>query len=134
MIIMMMMIYFCGMADQREAFSLISSGIIVRDPPHLRSPRTGFEPAQNLNSGQLSEIVQYTTVQLFDHSYSNLTCIHLKINESWYINYLWSADLSKSFSQLIVLILTFLNQQLIISSPYFFKTFKSVGLPLLLIL
>ena len=37
------------------------------------------------------------------------------------LHYLGLADLSKSFSQLIVSIFTFLNQQLITFSQYFFK-------------
>ena len=41
------------------------------------------------------------------------------------LHYSWSADLLKTFSQLIVAILTFLNQLLII----FFNRFKNVWLP-----
>ena len=37
---------FCGMVDQRKAFSLISSRI-------SDTPRAGFEPAQNLSSGSV---------------------------------------------------------------------------------
>ena len=51
---MMKMNWFCGMVDQRRAFSLISS----RDHCHRSSPsrisdtpRSEFEPAQNLSSG-----------------------------------------------------------------------------------
>ena len=51
---MMVMNFFCGLVDQREAFRLISS----RDHRQRSSPsrisntlRTGFEPAQNLSSG-----------------------------------------------------------------------------------
>ena len=52
----------------------------------------------------------------------------LKINDLWYITTLWSAELSKSFSQLIMSIFIF--------SQYFFQQilksvndWKSVGLP-----
>ena len=50
----MMMNCFCGMVDQLEALSLISSrGPCQRSSP-LRiseTPQAGFEPAQNLSSG-----------------------------------------------------------------------------------
>ena len=45
---------FCGMVDQRKVFSLISSrDHCQRSSPSRISgtPRTGFEPAQNLSSG-----------------------------------------------------------------------------------
>ena len=51
---LMMMNYFCGMADRRKAFSLISSrDHCQRSSPSWISdtPRAGFEPAQNLSSG-----------------------------------------------------------------------------------
>ena len=55
MIIMMMMINcFCGMVDQRKAFSLISSpDHCQRSSPSRISnpPQAGFELAQNLSSG-----------------------------------------------------------------------------------
>ena len=54
MMMMMKMNCFCGMVDQRKAFSLISS----RDPCQRfspwwisDSPWAGFEPVQNLSSG-----------------------------------------------------------------------------------
>ena len=58
--IMMMMNYFCGVADQRKAFSHISSlGHCQKFSPLQIYPTTwaGFEPAQNLSSG-LNEFVQ----------------------------------------------------------------------------
>ena len=45
----------------------------------------------------------------------------LELTSHGIFHYLWSADLSKSFSQLIVLIFTFLNT--------FFNRFESVELP-----
>ena len=51
---MMMMNCFCCMVDRRKAFSLISSrNHCQRSWPSQISdtPRAGFEPAQNLNSG-----------------------------------------------------------------------------------
>ena len=51
---MMMMNCFCGMVDQRKAFSLISSrDHCQRSSPSRISdtPRAGFEPEQNLSSG-----------------------------------------------------------------------------------
>ena len=51
---LMMMNCFCGMVDQRKAFSLISSrDHCQRSPPSQISdaPRAGFELAQNLSSG-----------------------------------------------------------------------------------
>ena len=50
----MMMNCFCGMADRRKAFVLISSrNDCQRSSPSRISnpPRAGFEPAQNLSSG-----------------------------------------------------------------------------------
>ena len=52
-LLMMMMNSFCGMVDQRKAFSLISSrDHCQRSSPSRISdtPRAGFEPAQNLSS------------------------------------------------------------------------------------
>ena len=49
-----MMNLFCGMVDQRKAFSLISSRVHCQrpSPPWISdTPRAGFEPAQNLSSG-----------------------------------------------------------------------------------
>ena len=54
MVMVMMMNFFCGMVDQRKAFSLISSrDHCQRSSPSRISdtPRAGFEPAQNLSSG-----------------------------------------------------------------------------------
>ena len=55
MVMMMKMINcFCGMFDQRKAFSLISRlDHCQRSSPSRISdtPRAGFEPAQNLSSG-----------------------------------------------------------------------------------
>ena len=52
--VMMMMNCFCGMVDQRKAYSLIPSwGHCWRSSPS-QTPNTlqaGFEHAQNLNSG-----------------------------------------------------------------------------------
>ena len=51
---LMTMNYFCGMADRRKAFSLISSqNHCQRFSPSQISdtPLAGFEPAQNLSSG-----------------------------------------------------------------------------------
>ena len=53
MTIMMMMNCFCGMVDQRKAFSLISSWDHCQRSSPLRisdTPRAGFEPVQNLSS------------------------------------------------------------------------------------
>ena len=50
----------------------------------------------------------------------------LKLTNHGIAHYLWSTDLSKSFSQLIVSIFTFLNQLLIIFSQYFFNRFKVI--------
>ena len=53
-IYMMIMNCFCGMADRRKAFTLISSrDHCQRSSPSRISdtPRAGFEPAQSLNSG-----------------------------------------------------------------------------------
>ena len=50
----MMMNCFCGMVDQRKAFSLISSwDYYQRSSPSQISntPQAGFEPAHNLSSG-----------------------------------------------------------------------------------
>ena len=46
----------------------------------------------------------------------------IKVTESGYIELLWSANLSKSFSQLIVSILIF-------SQYFFFNRFSPVGFP-----
>ena len=54
LMMMMMMNCFCGMVDQRKAFSLISSrDHCQRSSPSRISdtPGAGFEPAQNLSSG-----------------------------------------------------------------------------------
>ena len=51
---MMMMNCFCGMVDQRKAFSLISSRDHCQRPSLPRisdKPRVGFEPVQNLSAG-----------------------------------------------------------------------------------
>ena len=53
MMIMMMMNCFCGMADRRNAFSLISSQDHCQRSSTLRISDTstvGFEPAENLSS------------------------------------------------------------------------------------
>ena len=53
-VFMMMMNCVCGMADQRKAFSFISSrDHCQRSSPSqiADTPRAGFEPAQNLSSG-----------------------------------------------------------------------------------
>ena len=54
MIMMMMMNGFCGMVDWRKAINLIASrDYCQRSSPSRISdtPRAGFEPARNLNSG-----------------------------------------------------------------------------------
>ena len=54
MMVMMMMNFFCGMVDQRKAFSLISSWDHYQRSSLSRisdTPQAGFEPAQNLSSG-----------------------------------------------------------------------------------
>ena len=54
MMMMMMMNCFCGMVEQRKAFSLISSRDHCRRSLPLRisdRPQAGFEPEQNLSSG-----------------------------------------------------------------------------------
>ena len=66
MMMMMMMNFFCGMVDRRKAFSLISSRdhCQISSPSQISdTPRAGFEPAQNLNSGlfELSCAVVITT-------------------------------------------------------------------------
>ena len=48
-----MMNCFCGMLADKRRLALIPAGTIVRDPHHRKSPRAGFEPAQNLSSGSL---------------------------------------------------------------------------------
>ena len=51
---MMMVNCFSGMVDRRKAFNLISSRDHCQRSSPLRisdTPRTGFEPAQNLSSG-----------------------------------------------------------------------------------
>ena len=53
----------------------------------------------------------------------------LKLTSHGILPYFWSAELSKSFYQLIVSIFPFLNQQIIMFSQHFFSRFKSVGLP-----
>ena len=56
---MMMMICFCGMVERRKAFSLISGGDnCQRSSPSCISdtPRTGFEPAQSMSSGLVERI------------------------------------------------------------------------------
>ena len=52
----------------------------------------------------------------------------LKLTSHSMLHYLWSVDLSKSFSRLIVPIFTFLNQ-LSFFFQSFYNIFKSVGLP-----
>ena len=52
---------FCGMVDRRKVFSLISSrDHRQRSSPSRIShtPRVVFEPAQNLSSGWLNEVMQ----------------------------------------------------------------------------
>ena len=52
--LLMMMNCFCGMVDQRKAFSLISSrNHCQRSSPSRISdkPQAGFQPVQNLSSG-----------------------------------------------------------------------------------
>ena len=54
MMMMMMMICFCGVVDQRKAFSLISSRIHCQRSSTSRfsdTPRAGFEPVQKPISG-----------------------------------------------------------------------------------
>ena len=54
MMMMTMMNCFCGMVEQRKAFSLNSSRNHCQRSSPLRisdTPRAGFEPAQNLSSG-----------------------------------------------------------------------------------
>ena len=49
-----MMNCFCGMADQRKVFSLVSSQDYCQKSSLLRisgTPRARFEPEQNLSSG-----------------------------------------------------------------------------------
>ena len=53
----------------------------------------------------------------------------LKLTRHGIWHRLWSADLSKRFSRLIVSIFTFLNQELISILNIFVNRFKSVGLP-----
>ena len=55
-------------------------------------------------------------------SLSTFVTFFIKVTESGYIELLWSADLSKSFSQLIVSILIF-------SQYFFFNRFFPVGFP-----
>ena len=60
----MMMNCFCGMVDQRKAFSLISSGDhCQRSTPLLISdaPWAGFEPVQNLSSGLVDQYQNHST-------------------------------------------------------------------------
>ena len=60
---MMMMICFCDMVEQRKAFSLISGGgNCQRSSPSRSSntPRTGFEPVQSMSSGLVER--SYTVV------------------------------------------------------------------------
>ena len=66
---MMMMNCFCGMVDRRKSFSPISSrDHCQRSSPSriFNTPRAGFEPAQNLNSGlvEWSYAVVKTTTPL----------------------------------------------------------------------
>ena len=54
MMMMMMMICFCGMVERRKTFSLISGGDNCQTSSPSRifdTPRTGFEPAQSMSSG-----------------------------------------------------------------------------------
>ena len=50
----------------------------------------------------MSFFVTFFVYSDFTSVYSPVNIIKLKVNESRYIAYLWSADLSKIFSQLIV--------------------------------
>ena len=61
MMMMMMMNCFCGMVDQRKAFSLISSQTIVRDPHHQESPtrrEQEFKLDRTQVQAELNEAVQ----------------------------------------------------------------------------
>ena len=84
---MMMMNCFCGMVDQRKAFSLISS----RDHCHRSSPSwisdtplAGSEPAQNLSSGlnEWSCAVVITTTPR-RHNYSVSLRVRPKCWKMW---------------------------------------------------
>ena len=74
---------------------------------------------------QVKQYIIFRKIQIVNY--------HLKLTSHGILHYFWSADLSKSSSQLIVSwkymivsILTFLNQKLIIFSQYYFNRF--VGL------
>ena len=79
---MMMMDCFCGMVDQRKAFSLISSqDHWQRSSPSRISdtPRAGFEPAHSLSSGlvEWSCAVVITTTPRTWHVFLYLSFVYL---------------------------------------------------------
>ena len=50
--VMMMMMIFVVWFSEERCLALFSAGTIVRDPHRISdTPRTGFEPVQNLSSG-----------------------------------------------------------------------------------
>ena len=73
MMMMMMMICFCGVVDQRKAFSLISSRIHCQRSSTSRfsdTPRAGFEPVQKPISGLIKwscavVIIHYTSASKY---------------------------------------------------------------------
>ena len=82
--ILMMMNCFCGMVDQRKAFSLISSWDHCQRFLTLRisdMPQAGFEPAQNLSSGfvEWSCAVVVTTTPRLHLTYWHWFFVHLKL-------------------------------------------------------
>ena len=85
LMMMMMMNCFCGMADWRKAFSLISSRCYCQRSSASRfsdTPRVGFEPAQKLSSG-LAEwscaIVITTTLRRVNYELIFIECEQNKV-------------------------------------------------------
>ena len=94
--VVMMMNCFCGMVDRRKAFSLIfSRDHCQRSSPSRISdtPRTGFEPVQNLSSGLVEwSCAAVITTTPWRHSLSwNLVRLQISV---WRIQWWCSLFLS----------------------------------------
>ena len=87
------------------------------------------QQTQNIKDPILETLQDTVSILRTELAQKQKTISTLKLTSQGIMHYLWLADLSKSFYQLIVSIFTFLNQKLITFSQCFFTRLRSVGLP-----
>ena len=87
------------------------------------------QQTQNIKDPILETLQDTVSILRTELAQKQKTIDTLKLTSQGIMHYLWLADLSKSFYQLIVSIFTFLNQKLITFSQCFFTRLRSVGLP-----